>query len=500
MKNYYKVLGIKISASDVEIKQAYRNLAKTLHPDHNRNNPNAESQLADINEAYEVLSDRNRRAEYNTQLNMMLNARSAPVYGQAMRTGYTRPGQGPRPQYGFAQNMNMGGMNAAQAAAAEQAAITNALNQSYSDGYSKGYSDAQARLENELNSYKNEIATLKIKLRDQEKETEEADREIETQSEKLAKLIVENERLKLQASEMVKSEKDKEYTAAIEKMQFELSVANTQLERYKEKIKQTEDVLFIKTGEASDLMDENTELKAKLAEYEEFADKVDTDAEIQRIIYEREIKLKEDKKTFKDTYYGALGVLFWEDFAEIEKNYQKLKKRYSIKAAAGDEKFTKKLNDLETAYAALKDPAKRKKYNAGLKVTEEDVEHEKQLAADYDAIVSRYHQEKADEEFWAYVDELMLLSQSGDAEAQNTLGELYYYGDELEQDLEQAFYWFKEAAKQHNPTAIFNMGQCYLNGEGTDKDEAKGMGFIKQAAKMGSMDADIFIKSKGQSV
>lgn len=65
-KDYYKILGIQSSASDAEIKKAYRKLAKKYHPDVNKS-PDASAKFKEINEAYEVLSDVKRRNEYNSQ-------------------------------------------------------------------------------------------------------------------------------------------------------------------------------------------------------------------------------------------------------------------------------------------------------------------------------------------------------------------------------------------------------------------------------------------------
>lgn len=64
-KDYYKTLGVNRSASDKEIKQAYRKLAKKHHPDANPNNPSAEGRFKEINEAYEVLSDKEKRSMYD---------------------------------------------------------------------------------------------------------------------------------------------------------------------------------------------------------------------------------------------------------------------------------------------------------------------------------------------------------------------------------------------------------------------------------------------------
>jgi curved DNA-binding protein len=63
--DYYKVLGIPSSASEAEIKAAYRKLARKYHPDINPNDENAKKQFQQVNEANEVLSDPEKRKKYD---------------------------------------------------------------------------------------------------------------------------------------------------------------------------------------------------------------------------------------------------------------------------------------------------------------------------------------------------------------------------------------------------------------------------------------------------
>jgi len=64
-RNYYDILGIKKDSSEKEVKQAYRRLARKYHPDVNPGDKSAEDKFKEINEAYEVLSDKENRKKYD---------------------------------------------------------------------------------------------------------------------------------------------------------------------------------------------------------------------------------------------------------------------------------------------------------------------------------------------------------------------------------------------------------------------------------------------------
>jgi len=64
-KDYYQILGVARNASASEIKGAYRKLAMQFHPDRNPGDKQAEERFKEMNEAYQVLSDPQKRARYN---------------------------------------------------------------------------------------------------------------------------------------------------------------------------------------------------------------------------------------------------------------------------------------------------------------------------------------------------------------------------------------------------------------------------------------------------
>jgi curved DNA-binding protein len=94
-KDYYATLGVTKAASEKEIKQAYRKLARKFHPDVNPGDKAAESRFKDINEAYEVLGDPAKRSKYDE---LGANWRQ---YEQAERAGGANPFAG--------WNVNTGG-------------------------------------------------------------------------------------------------------------------------------------------------------------------------------------------------------------------------------------------------------------------------------------------------------------------------------------------------------------------------------------------------------
>ena len=105
-KDYYQTLGVTKSSSEKEIKQAYRKLARKHHPDVNPGDKSAEARFKEINEAYEVLGDGDKRKKYDE---LGANWRA---YEQAQQHGQPWPGGSPfgdAGAQGGAWNINMGG-------------------------------------------------------------------------------------------------------------------------------------------------------------------------------------------------------------------------------------------------------------------------------------------------------------------------------------------------------------------------------------------------------
>lgn len=93
-KDYYELLSVSRNASDKEIKQAYRRLARKYHPDVNPGDKSAEARFKEINAAYEVLSDSEKRKKYdrfgeNWQYADQFAGQQWSPFGDSSRTGTT---------------------------------------------------------------------------------------------------------------------------------------------------------------------------------------------------------------------------------------------------------------------------------------------------------------------------------------------------------------------------------------------------------------------------
>jgi len=107
-KDYYKILGVEKDASAKEIKQSFRRLARQHHPDVNPDDPQAEERFKAINEAYEVLSDPEKRSKYDQLGQDWQRYRQQggrPGDYDWSRWGTGQPGQGVHVRYGTPEDL-----------------------------------------------------------------------------------------------------------------------------------------------------------------------------------------------------------------------------------------------------------------------------------------------------------------------------------------------------------------------------------------------------------
>lgn len=93
----------------------------------------------------------------------------------------------------------------------------------------------------------------------------------------------------------------------------------------------------------------------------------------------------------------------------------------------------------------------------------------------------------------SFSQELVQQAKSGDAIAQNNLGDAYYYGNEVDQDFGKALEWFKKAAAKGNADALFSVGYMYDYGEGTEEDNPTALKWYTQAAQKGQLYAQYYL-------
>lgn len=92
-------------------------------------------------------------------------------------------------------------------------------------------------------------------------------------------------------------------------------------------------------------------------------------------------------------------------------------------------------------------------------------------------------------DYYCALDYYLKAAERGDADAQNNLGERYYYGEGVHQDYAEAAKWYRKAAEQGNAKAQYNLGWCYVNGQGVPQDKAEAVKWYRKAAEQGDEDA-----------
>jgi DnaJ-class molecular chaperone len=115
MRDLYSTLGVPRTASEQDIKSAYRKLAKELHPDRNKDNPNASEKFSEVTRAYDLLSDKNKRAQYDRGEIDADGNPANPFAGMGTRGGFGRGsayGAGPGGAQGTGDFGGFGGSGA----------------------------------------------------------------------------------------------------------------------------------------------------------------------------------------------------------------------------------------------------------------------------------------------------------------------------------------------------------------------------------------------------
>lgn len=531
MKNYYQILNIKPNATDDEIKRSYRVLAKKYHPDVNPGDSSAASRFAEVNEAHDVLSDSQKRKEYDQKLKEANAPKPRPediiarqrataqaAARQAMRNGYTG-GSGSMDPSSYVQRAAQAQAAAQAAAQAQaqtmQAQMTAIKNNAFKAGHDQGVSEARAQANKEIQKLNSDLRTLRLEnsklkneLSDIERDRSELERELFNRDRELtfekSRIVTLEGKLRASASRVEIGRSDAEF----DELNETIAALREQVKRYEQDKQQSDlrnqaqiDLQLDKRRNMQAQIDELNEkvetltreledARVELEQWREYAKTEDFMDETARKLEEWAMKEKADKKFAKPTLYGPLGVLVWATDEEIKEAYDKLVKRYSSKG--DDEANAEKLDALNRSYEELSDPDRRAKYNESIGIDDERIQKERALREEMEQLEKKYREQMESQEFWQQFDELTFNAQAGDADAQNRLGEMYYFGDEIEQDLDQAAYWFKEAAKQRHADAMYNLGVCFIKGEGVERDDVTGLRFIKQAAKLGSKAAQQF--------
>src|SRR5215212_6460626 len=112
MRDPYDILGVSRTASEDDIKKAYRKLAKTHHPDRNASDPKAKDKFAEINTAYEILGDSAKRVQFDRG---EIDAEGKPRFQGFQGFGGGRGGARERDFEGFGFNFGFGGASGGRA-------------------------------------------------------------------------------------------------------------------------------------------------------------------------------------------------------------------------------------------------------------------------------------------------------------------------------------------------------------------------------------------------
>lgn len=488
VKDYYKILGLTPSATDEDIKKAYRTLAKQYHPDTHPNDASAADKFADINEANTILSDAQARAVYDARLKKNAEA-GARQRGYRSATGAgASTSANANAAHGAYQTqatyVSFGNRELdAQINAYIKYQVQAASERAYKSGYNRGVAEMRAAAEKSVGGLNARIKSLTddnakrtARLAEVERDRRELENELFGRDRELTleRLRVTELETQLTAERKAAAAGGGDASVGLREL---LDDANTRVSRAESNNTELEKKIKTLQAEKTELLAQIDELKRRASE-RDGAEQLETPiAPSERNITEYVKKIKSDIKSSLPTMYAALGVTAWATDAEIKAGYAKTAERFKTDA--------QKQARARTAYSTLTDPDKRAAYLKTIGLTDERIKKERETAAACAHLSEEYRARRGNEEFWAYYDELLFGALVGDSDAQNDLGELYYDGEELERDIDFAVFWFKEAVKKKHPDAMYNLGVCYVNGEGVEKNNSIGLGYIRQAAFRG---------------
>ncbi|MCM1367865.1 MAG: DnaJ domain-containing protein [Roseburia sp.] len=501
MKNYYRILNVDANASESEIRSSYLMLANQRSPYTNSDGVDFMDKLADINEAYNVLADPKLREAYDKWMD------GSDLGGKASDSV---PRGKKQAEVNSAPPVNM-------TPAQIQVQMTTVRNQAYQAGHARGFTEARTadseeinKLHADIDALMEDIKQLKASVNDSDRARRDAEQTLLSRNRELAqeKLRANDIEQQLRALRAAVDEKNIAKRTAVEVSSLRDALAKSQ-----QRVRALETVTIQNKMQAQIEQDKRTRLREQT---DELNSRIrDLNAELREVRSEN-VRLRrqltgeaaapsEEVKVYdiiemihaaqrfaKPTFYGMLGVLVWATADEIDAAFAKLVKEYSSRF---DDESIDKLSKINDAYVALSDADARAEYNASIGVTQQHIDEDRKKLEANRAALDEYRSKIANDKFWADFDDTVASGLSGNAEAQNTLGEMYCNGDRVEKDADQAFFWFKEAAKLSHPEALYNLGICYINGEGVEQNRNIGQSFIRRAAKLGSQMAAQFFQN-----
>ena len=477
MKDYYEILGIAHNATESQVQSAYRTAMRRFLAGRTHTNDD-KALIQDLNEAFEVLSNANKREAYDTGL---LQEDEEVVSQETPLEGENDPLSEEAAAAVYEEGYVAGYMAAKAELQAQQKAETGAPGAPVNA--STDAKIATLKLENEalrrnIKTQVNARQEMEQKLQSQEhtlkSEAEYADElEMRLKWVKDATGTTETSNMEnpLMTSAQRVTQMIRDIKQGIEEQKIELrtlaeSVATVAQQERRKQIGEELRQILIEVEKRKKELDTIKEVEDKKRA---FADLDRYFAGMERRAADWSKKIVADKKLAKPTLYDALGILIWATDQEVDEAYEKLMQQYADQMdnpACAD--FLQKVR---SAYAVLGVPAKRREYNQRLGISEQRIENERHLADENNRLQAQYRQRLTEKKFWAKFDDLSSLALMGNPQAQNALGEIYFKGAHVRRDYKYAVYWFYEAFEQHYPLAIRNLGICYQNGLGVGKNE-----------------------------